>query len=202
MPLDTTRIVADDEFARIADGEERRAIDTLTLAFADDPVIRWMYPEAQRFLHGFPRFLAAFGGASFDEQTAYRLGDFAAAALWMPPGVAPDADDIVAAVFETVDQEKHADFLAVAARMDAAHPTFRHWYLPWFGVDSALQNRGVGARLMRRCLDFVDAAHLPAYLESPNPKNLPFYRRFGFEVIGEAQVGACPPVFFMLRDAR
>jgi ribosomal protein S18 acetylase RimI-like enzyme len=86
--------------------------------------------------------------------------------------------------------------------MDEAHPTFAHWYLPWFGVDPALQGVGLGGELMEQCLRIVDQDHLPVYLETPNPRSLPFYERQGFAVTGRAQAGACPPVTSMLRAAR
>ena len=38
---------------------------------------------------------------------------------------------------------------------------------------------------MRSRLDRCDAEHAPAYLESSNPDNVPYYQRFGFEVTGE-----------------
>ena len=56
--------------------------------------------------------------------------------------------------------------------------------------------------MIKRCLEIVDADHLPAYLESPNPRNVSLYERHGFRLTGEAQAGACPPVVFMARDAR
>jgi len=86
--------------------------------------------------------------------------------------------------------------------MDEAHPKFPHWYLPWFGVDAAVQGRGLGGELMKHCLTVVDKDHLPAYLDSPNPRNVSFYERHGFVVTGEAQAGTCPPIVSMLRAAR
>ena len=86
--------------------------------------------------------------------------------------------------------------------MESAHPTYPHWYLPWFGVDGAQQSKGLGSELMRNCLAFVDQDHLPAYLESPNPRNIPFYERQGFEVTRVSRGGACPPVYSMLRSPR
>ena len=60
--------------------------------------------------------------------------------------------------------------------MDSAHPQYPHWYLPWFGVDAGLQGKGLGGMLMAPCLEIVDASYLPAYLETPNPRNLTFYQ--------------------------
>ena len=66
----------------------------------------------------------------------------------------------------------------------------------------ALQGRGLGGQLMRPCLQIVDDTNLPAYLETTNPRTIPFYQRHGFEVTGEAQAGTCPPITFMQRAAR
>ena len=189
-------------FAPVRDGDRRGALDTLVLAFTADPVIRWLYPEARQYLTHFPGFLAAFGGKAFAAQTVWRLGGCSAVALWLPPRVDLDGDAIVAVLTETVAPERHEDALAVLGQMDEAHPRFPHWYLAWFGVDAAVQGQGLGGELMRHCLRIVDQDHLPAYLDSPNPRNISFYERHGFEVTGEAQAGACPPVTSMLRPAR
>ena len=188
--------------SRVRSDEQARALATLVLAFTQDPFERWMYPEAGQYLAHFPEFLAAFGGSAFDEGTVWSLGAFAAVALWLPPNTGPDGDAIVSVLIETVAAEKHQDLLFLLEQMDETHPTYPHWYLPWFGVDIALQGRGLGGQLMEPCLRFVDESHLPAYLESPNPRNVSFYERHGFELTGVAEVGACPPVAFMLRAAR
>lgn len=189
-------------FAPVLDSDRQRALDVLVTAFTADPVIRWLYPDASLYLAQFPGFLGAFGGRAFAEGTAWRLGEFAAVALWFPPRVEPDGDAIVAFLRATVASEQHADVDSVLGQMDEVHPRFPHWYLPWFGVDGARQGMGLGSELMTHCLKIVDGDHLPAYLETPNPRNISFYERHGFEVIGESRAGACPPVVSMLRGAR
>ena len=188
--------------ATVEKGEEDRAYQTLVAAFTDDPVERWLYPELPEYVTHFPKFLMAFGGRAFDQRTVWHLGDFSAVAFWLPPGEVPDGDVIGAVLEETVSPSKHSDTFAVLEQMDNAHPTYSHWYLPWFGVDSVLQGRGLGGELMQQCLEIVDESHLPAYLETPNPRTLSFYSRHGFEVTGAAMAGACPPITFMLRAAR
>ena len=189
-------------FSSVRGDEQARAFATLVSAFTDDPVERWLYPEPRQYLTHFPEFLAAFGGKAFDEQTVWGLGEFSAVALWLPPGTEPDGDTISTILTESVSPEKHGDVFSVLQQMDLAHPKYPHWYLPWLGVDAALQGRGLGGQLMKACLRVVDASHLPAYLETPNPRNLSFYERHGFAVTGRAQAGACPPVVFMLRTSR
>lgn len=189
-------------FLPVRQDEQQRALDVLVLAFAADPVERWLYPEAQQYLTHFPEFLAAFGGKAFSHETVWQLGEFSAVAMWLPPRVEVDGDAIVAVLTETVAPAKHEDTFSVLSQMDDAHPRFPHWYLAWLGVDGAMQGKGLGRELMEHCLTIVDEDHLPVYLDTPNPKSIPFYERYGFEVTGQAQAGACPPIASMLRAAR
>jgi ribosomal protein S18 acetylase RimI-like enzyme len=190
------------EFAIVRDSERQRAVGALVLAFTSDPFIRWLHPEAAQYLKRFPEVLQAFGGAAFTEETVWRLGDFAAVALWLRPGVEPDGDAALAILNMSVASEKLEDLMAVFVQMDEAHPTTSHWYLPWFGVDCALQGQGFGSELLGRCLEILDEDHLPAYLDSTNPRNVPFYERHGFDVTVESRAGTSPPIVSMLRGPR
>jgi GNAT superfamily N-acetyltransferase len=186
-------------FAPAHESDQARVIATLVSAFVEDPVERWLFPEPQQYLTHFPVFVAAFGGEAFTRQTVWTLGEFAAAAMWIPPGAEPDAETIIAVLKERASPEKHEDTFAVLEQMDQAHPSYRHWYLPWLGVDRPRTGTGLGSELLKQCLAVVDADHLPAFLETPNPRTIPFYQRHGFEVTSVAKAGACPPVTSMLR---
>ena len=186
-------------FSLVHPEDEQRALATLLLAFAGDPVERWLYPEPQQYLTEFPRFLAAFGGPAFAQRTVWQAEDFAAVALWLAPGSEPDAARIVNVLSDGVSDEQHVDTFDVLEQMGAAHPRYPHWYLPWLGVDPGAQGQGLGSRLLEECLTRVDADRLPAYLETPNPRTIAFYERHGFDVVGTAQSGACPRLTFMLR---
>ena len=179
--------------------DQARTFATLLSAFRADPVERWLYPEEQGYEEFFPAFLAAFGGAAFANDTVWQMDDFAAVALWFSPGVEPEADEIVRALVTTVDGTRRGDTLAALEQMDAAHPRYPHWYLPWFGVEARVQGSGLGGTLMVDCLRVVDETGLPAYLETPNPRTISFYERFGFRVTGSTQTTDCPVITFMLR---
>lgn len=187
---------------RVARVDRPRVIATLVSAFIADPVERWLYPEPFAYLTGFPGFVAAFAGQAVEDAMVWSLDAFSAVAVWLPPGVEVDGDAIVAALSESVSADKHADAFAVLEQMDAAHPKDPHWYLPWLGVDCAQQGAGLGSGLLEQCLLRVDDDHGRAFLETPNPRTVPFYERHGFRVTSISQAGACPPVTSMLRPAR
>jgi GNAT superfamily N-acetyltransferase len=186
----------------VRESDRDAVISTLVSAFADDPVERWLYPEWERYVAHFPAFVAAFAGEAFDKQTVWTLSEVSAVAVWLPPHSEPDGDAIVAVLSESVSIAQHEEMFSVLEQMDEAHPTFPHWYLPWLGVKHDRQGTGLGGELLRHCLTLVDADRLPAYLETPNPRTVPFYERHGFEVTGVARAGTCPPVTLMLRAGR
>ena len=189
-------------FGPVRTDERRLAVATLTVAFASDPFLRWMYPEPGEFLAHFPQLMFAFGGAAFDQETVWQLEGHSAVAMWMPPGIEPGIDATLAVFEATIGDERLGDLMGVFGQMDDAHPSYPLWYLPWLGVDSAVQGQGLGSALIRPCLEIVDSHHLPAYLDSTNPQNVSFYERHGFEITGHRQAGSSPPIISMLRAAR
>jgi GNAT superfamily N-acetyltransferase len=185
----------------IAGHEADRAVATIVAAFENDPVERWMFPELAEYRRDFPAFVMAFGGEAFAHGTAWQLDDLGAVSLWLPPGAQTDGEAIGRVFTESVAPEKQEELAAVAAQMDGLHPVEPHWYLPWLAVDPARQGKGLGAALLEECLARVDDERAPAYLETPNPRTVPFYERHGFEVTGVAAAGSCPPVTTMRRAA-
>jgi GNAT superfamily N-acetyltransferase len=182
--------------------DEAPVIAVVTLAFSADPAARWTWSDPQQYLRHFPRFVQAFGGKAFTHGSAYYVDGYAGAALWLPPAVHPDEDALIALLQGTVPEPRQQDVFAVFDQMGRYHPREPHWYLPLIGVDPFHQGKGCGAALMHHALLPCDRDHLPAYLESTNPKNIPLYERHGFAVLGTVQVGASPPIFPMLRTPR
>jgi ribosomal protein S18 acetylase RimI-like enzyme len=195
--MDTTALIT-----TATASDEEQAIAVLTLAFSSDPACRWAWPDPRQYLTSFPGFVRAFAGRAFERGTAYCICDYAGAALWLPPGVQPDEEAVVALIERTVAAEDRDDMFAVFEQMGSYHPSEPHWYLPLIGVDPGQQRKGYGSELMRHALAACDRDGTPAYLESSNPANIPLYERHGFEVLGTIHAGGSPPIFPMLRKAR
>jgi ribosomal protein S18 acetylase RimI-like enzyme len=181
--------------------DQSRLIAAIVLAFSVDPAARWTYPAPEDYLKHFPDLIRIFGGTAFGCGTAHFIGDVQAAALWLPPGVQPDETALMAHFQRTVPEQDQDTLFAVFEQMAHYHPDEPHWYLPLIGVDPAQQGKGYGSALLVHALRLCDENGKPAYLESSNPKNIPLYRRHGFEVLGTIQVGNSPPITPMLRHA-
>lgn len=181
--------------------EATHTISTLVAAFVDDPFIRWMFPRADQYLSAFPRVLQYFAGAAFESRTAYRSADFSGTALWLPPGVSPDEEGLGEVLADQVDTALQQQVFAVMEQVGAGHPAAAHWYLPAMGVDPIHQGSGIGSAVMDQSLGVCDRHCRLAYLESTNPRNIPFYRRHGFEVVGEIRIDGSPVLTRMLRTA-
>jgi ribosomal protein S18 acetylase RimI-like enzyme len=180
-------------------GDKSGAIGTVLAAFAADPVERWLYPDDEDYERHFPDFVAALGGRAFGKGTGWGLDDCSAVALWLAPGTEPDEDKVVRVLSRSVAEKKHEELFAVLGQMGEAHPVGPHWYLPWLAVEPGRQGTGTGGRLLAHCLAIVDESGLPAFLETPNPRNIGFYERHGFVVIASTRSASCPPLTSMLR---
>ncbi|MCC5670167.1 GNAT family N-acetyltransferase [Nostoc sp. CHAB 5784] len=169
------------------------------LAFNADPASRWLYSEPRQYLTYFPQFISLLGGKAFEHNTAYYIDDYFGAALWLPPGIEPDAQPLIDLIQHSVAEQKQADMFAVLEQMAHHHPTEPHWYLAILGVEPKQQGKGYGSALIQKILRECDRTQTPAYLESSNPSNVPFYERHGFEAIGTIQAGTSPTLFPMIR---
>ena len=182
--------------------DEAAATAVLLLAFASDPATRWVWAAPEAYVTHFPAFARAFGGKAFDHASAYIADGGAGAALWLAPGTAPDEDAMGELLRRTAPARIQADISSLLEQMGRYHPSEPHWYLTLIGIDPARQGCGLGSGLMRHALVACDRDRVPAYLESANPRNVPFYERHGFERLGIIQAGEAPPFFPMLRKPR
>lgn len=178
------------------------AIAALVVAFSADPVIRWMYPNAQRYLVHFPELVQLLSSGAFEAGAVDRASRGAGTALWVPPGAPTDDEALVELLVRSIDAHRHPTAFSFLEQVQQHHPTQPHWYLPVIGVDPRCQGQGYGSSLLRRGLDRCDRDGLPAYLEASSPRNRELYERHGFEVIAVIQADDSPPLWPMLRPPR
>lgn len=190
--------------------DRAKLADSLASAFSEDPLFTWMAGAGpNKALE--PKLRIIFGAfLKLDLARAEHL-------------VFTDEDGIGVAVWKAPNKWKMAtgDMLrtlpamlrglgAKAPRMVGAfnaiekvHPKEEHYYLEALGTRQDMQSKGIGSAVICDMLDRCDTEGMPAYLESSNPRNVPFYARHGFATTGEIVVGkGAPTVTAMWREPR
>jgi GNAT superfamily N-acetyltransferase len=195
----TTMRTADrDEFPELA--------AVLVRAFWLDPFHRWLFPDEglrprrQRKL--FDRILPIYARHGLVCTTEDRAG----VALWDPPRRGgPSLLELLTFVVRVLPVfGARAPLVAQGmAPMATLHPNEPHWYLAVLGTDAERQRSGVGTSLLKPILRRCDDEGTSAYLEASRIENVPYYERFGFEVVAPlAMPNGGPVVYRMKRPPR
>jgi ribosomal protein S18 acetylase RimI-like enzyme len=179
---------------------------SMARAFADDPVMRYVFGDR----HDIERRLTTFFAVDAERHLRaghdlYTTDERTAAAYWAPPGEwrTPMRHFLRSApVMLRLIGRRLFPALAGLQQVEKRHPEEPHWYLAALGTDPAHQGKGHGGAVIAPVLDRCDEEGLPAYLESSKERNVPYYRRFGFEVTEEIPFGKGPTLWGMWRDPR
>lgn len=189
-------------------GDRSLAAGALASAFSEDPLFGWMVgsgaPLEDRLRIFFDSFLK--GNLRKPDHLVYVADDGSGAAIWQPVDKwkVPPADLLrsVPAIVRAFRGRVPAMLGALGA-IEKVHPMEPHYYLEMLGTRKDRQSKGIGSGVMNVVLERCDEEGLPAYLESSNPRNIPFYARHGFQVRQEVNCGkGAPVVTTMWREPR
>jgi len=171
--------------------QAREAGNVIAASHADYPGFRHVFPDAavrRKVLR--PFMVVTARDAAVHGYALIARGDdgVLVAALWMPPGTFPLSGTRKARMtggllrVAVAARRSLPAFMRLGTALENAHPSEPSWYLQALGVHPRAQRRGVGTRLMTPALARADQAGLPCYLQTSDPANVEYYRRFGFEV--------------------
>jgi ribosomal protein S18 acetylase RimI-like enzyme len=182
----------------------RRVARTTSLAFADDPVLRWLIPDDDEYEEHHQEIFGNVARRWLATDSLWCTDDAVAIAGWVPPG-RPDVDP------EGIVEVDHPEwrvrkFVALREAQTTHTPPEHHWYLNMLATHPDWQRQGLGAALMATVFELADADGLPCYLETETEELVAYYRRYGFEVRSEWDLatddGPGPHMWGMLRSAR
>ncbi len=176
---------------------------TLESAFFDDPVMSWFFEGEKKRRQALAALMPFLLRVGMSRGHVYTVQSRRAATIWSPPDV-PFFDErsqgemaeLMRAQMGVGADEK----LAALQKLEQVHPRDSHFYLLSIGTHADHQGRGLGAQVLEPVLSTCDAEQLPAYLESSNPLNIPFYERHGFGVVSEIPVPEGPTFYPMWRE--
>lgn len=173
--------------------QQRAAALTLAEAFANDPLFEILAPDPDR--------RTRIGSPMMDVLLAYgmRYGrvwaneDASAVSIWLHPESGPMGMPRLLRVgmwraplilgLDGLGRMSKAMSATEGIHKQVHGP---HWYLMTLGTRTARQGQGLGSKLIEMGTSQADQAAVPCYLETATDSNIAFYRKRGFEVIGQA----------------
>ena len=190
--------------------DRAKLADSLASAFSEDPLFRWIAgagankPLEPKMRIIFDTFLKL--DLARTEHLVFTDEAGIGGAIWKAPNKwkMPTGDMIRAfpAMLRALGAKTPRMIGAISA-IEKVHPKEEHYYLEVLGTRQDMQSKGTGSAVIRDMLDRCDTEGMPAYLESSNLRNVPFYARHGFEETGEIAVGkGAPTVTAMWRNPR
>jgi GNAT superfamily N-acetyltransferase len=168
------RLATSDDIGRLA--------TTATRAFADDPLLRWFFPDDDEYFDLNPTLTAYLCRRWQATESQWCTDDGVALAGWAPPG-RPEVDVERPTIIHP--ESRLAKFEALRIAFGEHTPTEPHWYLNMLATHPDWQRQGLGAALMGEVFRIADGQGLPCYLETETPDNVAYYRHHGFEVRSE-----------------
>jgi ribosomal protein S18 acetylase RimI-like enzyme len=181
------------EIRPAAPSDQNELVEVLACAFEEDPLTTWFVRHDIKRPSGLRQLFRWYLRETLPQGFSHAcMNPPAAAALWMGPDqwkvsflrqvlLLPEIVGVVG-MDAVVSRLRGIDIL------QRCHPHASHYYLAVLGTHPNYQGRGVGSRVLAAGLRRCDDMHLPAYLETANPRNLPFYERNGFYVSGQVEI--------------
>ena len=172
------------------------AVAVLCDAFHDYPVMRYVLKDAgPRYEERIRVLLGYFTGArlvrGFPVLGVERAGRLVAVANVDPPVRGPKPPELRRLYREmcaTIGDAAVERFHAFADAARPLEPDLPHYYLGTLGVLHEEQGHGHARRLLEHLhgVSLADPASEGVVLTTETPDNRPFYERFGYQILGEA----------------
>jgi GNAT superfamily N-acetyltransferase len=182
------------------------AADCLAAAFADDPQMSFFFDlphrlelvteffsilMAARVALGMPVLLLKGEGRILGAVMGYNA---------QPPEWLPAHQERWALL-----QQRQASMASRFERADAISEKYKpqepHFYLGVLGVHPSMQGKGAGRALIKAYCDLAERDHVSAgtFLETAQRKNLAFYERCGFQLLGQGELAPGKPFWCLFR---
>ena len=193
--------MATDSVFSIQKNQVRATAEMLSRAFYEDPLFTYFFPDPSSRIRkstGLFQLLIRYGILYGESEVT--SPDLEGSAVWYPSDKAHLSirgmlrSGAISFIFvgglSTLIRMIRLGNYPVA--IHKRHAPFPHWYCQAMGVDPSLQGKRYAGKLLRNKFERYDREGLACYLETQNKENVPFYERFGFEMVEEYRIPKTP----------
>lgn len=186
---------------RLEPAERDDAIESVVAAFATDPLLRWVWPEDERYQRCAPAMFSLLLDLRRAGGEVWAAERGAAVAMWEPPGglIVTPATDPWPAVQEAYLPAEKARWETYEQALAVPADASPYWYLGVLATHPDRQGRGLGRAVVAPVLAAATRARAAAYLETASEANVGFYLSLGFVVEREAALPDGGPVCWLMR---
>ncbi|MCZ3388775.1 MAG: GNAT family N-acetyltransferase [Actinomycetia bacterium] len=174
--------------------------ETFGTAMYDDPMIRWPLPS-EVSVESVIAMTNPIVSMYVEVGSAWMLEGGLAVASWIAPAAAARFDQLEQPTRAAIAPHTGDNGVRYGQFWDwlAAHlPSEPCWFMDLVAVQPSAWGRGLGGRLIEHGLALAGGDDLPAFLETAQQRNVAYYERFGFRVVGEeCAPGGGPTIWFM-----
>lgn len=190
----------------LSGAQAKAGAQLLARAFQNDPLMAHVLPNAHRRRRLLPVLFGVVVRYCLRYGAVYTTSGLEGVICCLPPGQTTTFGRL--ALISLSDPPLQLGltglrrFLRASSSTDQAHKQAApgaHWYIWALGVDPACQGHGFGGRLVQTVLWQAEVQGKACYLDTENPRNAPFYGKFGFRQISETSIaGSDVRVYAML----
>lgn len=167
------------------------ALATLVEAFASDPMATYFFPLASKRSSGLAHILRVALRHGLCDGVVDSVHASGGVAIWLRSECATMnlprmiRTGLLAAALKVgfAATRRIMRFLQRMEEQRNQSIAGRHWYLLNLAVRPELQGQGLGSVLLRSGLDRAQHQGVPCFLETTNPRNVPFYQKHGFRLV-------------------
>lgn len=179
--------------------------ELLAEAYADDPLMHWIFPDATTRVSAIAAWLGLFAESylAYGDVDTVRSANVDAIACWRRPGdilTGPEAPSFGELLAALVGSDHAASVGSGLAATRELTPPGDYVYLHFLAVRADSRGRGLGRHLVERGIAKAAESGFPVHLETTSEPAVRFYQSVGFEITGELDLpGRGPHLWAMGR---
>ena len=187
-----------------------RASEILARAFDEDPMFRYLTPEAEKTRVNALKWFCKIGlrNCQIYNHIYTTPGDLQGVAAWIPPGKSEMNIWQVLSMLLFLPWKfgwqrlgRSLSLFSTLDERESNEMSEPHWILSLLGVEPTYQGQGIGSLLLQPVFEQADKEGLPCYLVTFTEQAVNFYQKNGFVVLWQGELsGGSPCIWTMKRE--